>query len=138
MTTHAGHIVSGAEKLARQRQAAAIARSHAHMLQLKVVVVCGCAFAAAIGYGIHRSGVAETTANPAVHQSTVRQGPSTVRIGQVQLPNDDDTCRQLRFDNVTGTLGDETTVSCTTIKVRPPEAGATRAQAIMSAFRFNK
>jgi hypothetical protein len=138
MTRSVGHIALNTEKLAHQRQAAAIARSHAHMLQLKAVVICGCAFAAAIGFAIHRAGPASSSATPQPEQANVRQGPSTVRIGQIQLPHEGETCRHLRFDNATGALGDETLVSCAPIMVRPPETGITRTQAIMSAFRFNK
>jgi hypothetical protein len=131
--------LSNAEKLSRQRQAAAVARSHAHMLQLKAVVVCGCAFAAAIGVALYRAGPSSSAApSQAQAQLATRQGPSTVRIGQIQVPHQGETCRHYRFDNATGVIGDESLVSCEPIKVRPPEAGATRAQAIMNAFRFNK
>jgi len=143
-------VLSSVEKLNRQRQLAAVARSHAHLMQLKIVVVCSCALAGAIGFGIYRNSPASSSsesspsfamASPAStspDQLSVRQGPSTVQIGQVQLPHEGETCRQFKFDNATGVLGDETLGSCSQISVRPPEGGAARVQAIMNAFRINK
>jgi hypothetical protein len=143
-------VLSSVEKLNRQRQLAAVARSHAHLMQLKIVVVCSCALAGAIGFGIYRNSPASSSsapsesfamaspASPSPDQLSVRQGPSTVQIGQVQLPHEGETCRQFKFDNATGVLGDETLGSCSQISVRPPEGGAARVQAIMNAFRINK
>jgi len=134
--SYPGHALSTAEKLARQRQAAAVARSHAHMLQVKVVVVCGCAIAGAFGFALYRSSPASAPAQPPLQPHTTWQGPSTVRVGEIQLPHEGEQCRHFRFDNTTGVMGNETMVPCTSINVRPPEAGAVRAQAIMNAFRF--
>jgi hypothetical protein len=128
--------LSSIEKLARQRQAAAIARSHAHMLQIKVVVVCGCAIAGAFGYALHRAGAA-SSATPAVETPGVYQGPASQRIGQIQLPNDGDSCLQYRFDNKTGVVGGESAVSCTPINIAPSLSDASRTEAVMKAFRFN-
>lgn len=143
-------VLSSVEKLNRQRQAAAAVRSHAHLMQLKIVVVCSCALAGAIGFGIYRNSPASsssapsesfamaTSASASPDKLSVRQGPSTVQIGQVQLPHEGETCRQFKFDNATGVLGDETVGSCSQVSVRPPEGGAGRVQAIMNAFRVNK
>jgi hypothetical protein len=139
--TAAYHALTSTEKLARQREAAAIARSHAHALQVKVVIACGCVMAGALGFAIHHAsfGSGGVTPQPVQAAPVVRQGPSTVRIGQVQVPDHGETCVHYRFDNVTGTLGDEKTVSCAPINVRPPEMpNYSRTQAIMNAFRFNR
>lgn len=132
--------VSSTEKLSRQREAAAIARSHAHVLQVKIVVACGCVMAGVLGFAIHRAsyGTGGAAPQPVQVAPVVREGPSTVRIGQVQVPDHGETCVHYRFDNVTGTLGDEKTVSCAPVDVRPPTPNYSRTQAIMNAFRFNR
>ena len=129
--------LSSIEKLARQRQAAAIARSHAHMLQLKLVVVCGGAIAGAFGYALHRAG-ATGSAAPAVETPGVYQGPASQRIGQIQLPHEGDTCLHYRFDNKTGVVGDEAQVSCTQVNIVPTLSEASRTDALMKAFRFDR
>jgi hypothetical protein len=129
--------LSSVEKLARQREATAAARAHAHMVQVKVVVVCGCVIAGAFGYALYRAGPANS-ATPPEEKSGIYQGPSSVRIGQIQLPHDGDTCLQYRFDNKTGTVGDESTVSCTPINIVPSLSDVSRTDAMMRAFRFNK
>lgn len=130
--------LSSVEKLARQRQAAAAARANAHMLQLKVVVVCGCAIAGAFGYALYRTGPANSATPPVPEKTGIYQGPASARIGQIQLPHDGDTCLQYRFDNRTGVVGDESTVTCTPINIAPNLAEASRTDALMKAFRFNK
>jgi hypothetical protein len=130
--------LSTVEKLNRQRQAAAIARSHAHMLQLKVVVVCGCAIAGAFGYALYRAGPANSATPPAVEKNGIYQGPSSQRIGQIQMPHEGETCLHYRFDNRTGVVGDEATVSCTPVNIVPALTEVSRTDALMKAFRFNK
>jgi hypothetical protein len=130
--------LSSVEKLARQRQAAAIARSHAHMLQLKVVVVCGCAIASAFGVALYRSGATKNTTQPPVEKSAVYDGAATRRIGQIQVPQEGDTCLYYRFDNRTGVVGDEQRVECAPINIVPRLSEVSRTDAVMKAFRFNK
>lgn len=130
--------LSSVEKLARQRQAAAAARANAHMLQLKVVVVCGCAIAGAFGYALYRAGPASSATPPVPEKTGVYEGPSSVRIGQIQLPHDGDTCLHYRFDNKTGVVGDERTVTCTPVNIAPSLTEMSRTEAMMRAFRFNK
>ena len=132
------HVLSSIEKLERQREAAAIARSHAHMLQLKVIVVSGCAIAGVIGFALYRSGPANSAAPPAVEQSGVYQGPASQRIGAIQVPHQGDTCLNYRFDNKTGTVGDEKEASCTPINIVPTLPEASRTEALMKAFKFGK
>jgi hypothetical protein len=130
--------LSSVEKLTRQREAAAAARSHAHMLQLKVVVVCGCAIASAFGYAFYRTGPANSATPPAAEKPGIYQGPASLRIGQIQVPHDGDTCLHYRFDNKTGVIGDESTVSCQPINIVPTLNEVSRTDAMMRAFRFNK
>lgn len=130
--------LSAAEKLARQRQAAAMARSHAHMLQLKVMVVCGCAIASGFGYALYRAGPAANASAKVVEQPGVYQGRPSMRIGQIQVPQDDNTCVRYRFDNKTGTVGDERQVECTPVSIVPPLTEISRTDALMKAFRFHK
>jgi hypothetical protein len=131
-------VLSSIEKLERQRQAAAIARSHAHMLQLKVIVVSGCAITAAIGFALHRAGSAASASPPPVEQAGVYSGPASQRIGAIQLPHQGDTCLNYRFDNKTGTVGDEKEASCTPINIVPPLSESVRNEAVMKAFKFGK
>jgi hypothetical protein len=131
-------VLSASEKLARQRQAAAIARAHAHMLQLKVVVVCGCAIASAFGIALYRAGPAKSTAPAAAEKAAIHEGAATRRIGQIQVPNDGETCLHYRFDNKTGVIGDETEISCAPVNIVPPLNGVSRTEAMMKAFRFNR
>ena len=132
------HVLSSIEKLERQREAAAIARSHAHMLQLKVIVVSGCAIAGVIGFALYRSGPANSAAPPAVEQSGVYHGPASQRIGAIQVPHQGDTCLNYRFDNKTGTVGDEKEASCTPVNIVPTLSEASRTEALMKAFKFGK
>ena len=130
------HVLSSIEKLERQRQAAAIARSHAHMLQLKVIVVSGCAIAGVIGFAIYRSGSIASASPPPVEQSDIYNGPASQRIGAIQLPHQGDTCLNYKFDNKTGTVGNEKEVSCTPINIVPPLSETVRNEAVMKAFKF--
>jgi hypothetical protein len=132
------YALSSAEKLARQREAAAIARSHAHMLQIKIVVVCGCAIVGALGFALHRGSAANSATPPEEEKAGIYQGAPSVRIGQIQVPYDGDTCLNYRFDNKTGVVGDEATVSCTPVNIVPTLSEASRTDAVMKAFRFNK
>jgi hypothetical protein len=129
--------LSSVEKLARQRQAAAVARSHAHLIQLKVAVVCGCTIVGALGFAMHRAGFSAMPA-PAVETPGIYQGPSTVRLGEIQVPHEGETCKHYRFDNATGVIGDETTVSCTPVNIRPSLPETSRTDALMKAFRFDR
>jgi len=129
--------LSSVEKLARQREAAAIARSHAHMLQLKIVVVCGCAIAGAFGYALYRTSPANS-ATPVPEKTGIYEGAASYRIGQIQVPQDGDTCLHFRFDNKTGTVGDESTGSCAPVNIVPTLSDTSRSDALMKAFRFNK
>jgi hypothetical protein len=131
--------LSTVEKLARQREAAAVARAHAHMLQLKVVVVCGCAIAGAFGYALYRTGPANSATPVALEEkSGSYQGPASLRIGQIQVPHEGDTCLHYRFDNSSGVVGDESTTSCTAVNITPTLSEASRTDAVMKAFRFKK
>lgn len=133
------HALSSVEKLTRQRQAAAIARSHANMLQLKVVVVCGCAISSAFGFALYRAGPAASSTTPLPPEKAgIYQGAPTPRIGQIQIPQDGDTCLNYRFDNKTGVVGDERQVECTPINIVPQLSEISRTEALMKAFRFNK
>ena len=108
------------------------------MLQLKVVVVCGCTIAGAFGYALYRSGPPASATPPPAEKTGIYQGPASMRIGQIQLPHDGDTCLHYRFDNKTGAVGDESTVSCTPINIVPSLSEVSRTDAMMRAFRFNK
>jgi hypothetical protein len=132
------HVLSSIEKLERQRQAAALARSNAHMLQLKVIVLSGCTIAGVIGFALYRSGAANSASPPPAEQSGVYQGPASQRIGAIQVPHQGDTCLNYRFDNKTGTMGDEKEVSCTPISIVPSLSETSRTEALMKAFKFNK
>jgi hypothetical protein len=130
--------LSSVEKLNRQRQAAAIARSHAHMLQIKVVVVCGCAIASAFGVALYRAGPAKSATAPEVEKPGIHQGAASRRIGQIQVPQEGETCLHYRFDNKTGVVGDESTVSCAPVNIVPALSEVSRTEAMMKAFRFNR
>jgi hypothetical protein len=130
--------LSSVEKLNRQRQAAAIARSHAHMLQIKVVVVCGCVIASAFGVALYRAGPAKSATAPEVEKPAIHQGAASRRIGQIQVPQEGETCLHYRFDNKTGVVGDESTVSCAPVNIVPALSEVSRTEAMMKAFRFNR
>jgi hypothetical protein len=132
--------LSSVEKLNRQRQAAAIARSHAHMLQLKVVVVCGCAIASAFGVALYRSGPAKSASPNAttIEKPAIHQGAASRRIGQIQVPQEGETCLHYRFDNKTGVVGDEQEISCAPVNIVPALSEVSRTEAMMKAFRFNR
>ena len=61
-----------------------------------------------------------------------------IALDDAPLPHQGDTCLNYRFDNKTGTVGDEKEASCAPINIVPPLSEATRNEAVMKAFRFNK
>lgn len=131
------HALSSVEKLARQRQAAALARSHAHLIQLKIVVVCGCTIIGALGFAMHRASLSAAPA-PLEKKAGIYEGPASMRLGDIQIPHEHQTCKHYRFDNVTGTIGNESTVTCEPVNIRPTASGPSRADALMKAFQFGR
>jgi hypothetical protein len=131
----ARHALSAAERLSARRQVAAAARAQAQALQIKAVVAISCVLVGGLGLGVYS---ASQTKKANISQTKIAplqsQGLDS-GIGEITVPSGSKRCRKLHFDNRTGIVFGESTVSCGSFEAQVTPGGPSRAQAIMNAFR---